>query len=349
MKSVSMLSSWKLVSLVGAFACTVLVACGDDDSDVFLTRPDAGSSKISSSSARSSSSSDRYSSSERSSSSVSPKSSSSETSVSSSARSSSSSYASSSSSSSIRSSSSSYASSSSYSSSISVAYAEPCRDENFDDCEYGTLIDERDGQSYKTVKIGDQWWMAENLNFAYLQPTKTLDSSSFCYDDDALNCEKYGRLYLWSAAMDSAAIYSDDGIGCGYEHDCSPAERVQGVCPQGWHVPTRGEFYVLYQSVGGTVDSVVAKKKLMAVDEWRNCGAGCTDSYGFTVLPVGYFDEKYEDLGTNALFWSSTPYYLGSSTNSAYYMYVNFYMGFGSDDEDKANTAKSVRCIKDKD
>lgn len=347
MKSVSMLSSWKLVALVGAFACTVLVACGDDDSDVFLTRPDAGSSKISSSSARSSSSSDRYSSSERSSSSVSPKSSSSETSVSSSARSSSSSYASSSSSSSIRSSSSSYASSSSYSSSISVAYAEPCRDENFDDCEYGTLVDERDGQSYKTVKIGDQWWMAENLNFAYLQPTKTLDSSSFCYDDDALNCEKYGRLYLWSAAMDSAAIYSDDGIGCGYEHDCSPAERVQGVCPQGWHVPTRGEFYVLYQSVGGTVDSVVAKKKLMAVDEWRNCGAGCTDSYGFTVLPVGYFDEKYEDLGTNALFWSSTPYYLGSSTNSAYYMYVNFYMGFGSDDEDKANTAKSVRCIKD--
>ena len=304
MESVSRLSSWKLLALVGAFACTMLVACGDDGSDVFLTRSDTESSDVSSSSAQSSSSSDRYSSSVRSSS----------------ARS---------------------------SSSISVAYAEPCRDEYFDNCEYGTLVDERDGQSYKTVKIGDQWWMAENLNFAYLQPTETRDSSSFCYDDDALNCEKYGRLYLWGAAMDSAAIYSDDGIGCGYIHDCNPAERVQGVCPQGWHVPTRAEFMVLYESVGGHDDNVVAKKKLMAVDEWRDCGAGCTDSYGFTVLPVGYFDEKYEDLGSNALFWSSTPYDEGSSTDNAYYMYVNFYMGFGTADKDDVNSAKSVRCLKD--
>ena len=85
----------------------------------------------------------------------------------------------------------------------------------------------------------------------------------------------------------------------------------------------------------------------MAVDEWRDCGAGCTDSYGFTVLPVGYFDEKYEDLGSNALFWSSTPYDEGSSTDNAYYMYVNFYMGFGTADKDDANSAKSVRCVKD--
>lgn len=326
MKSVSRLSSWKLLALVGAFACTMFVACGDDGSDVFLTRSDTESSDVSSSSAQSSSSSDRYSSSVRSSSSVTPQSSSSETRVSSS---------------------SSEISSSSYSSSISVAYVEPCRGEGFDDCEYGTLIDDRDGQSYKTVKIGDVWWMAENLNFAYLWPTANLDSSSFCYENDFSNCEEYGRLYMWSAAMDSAAVYSDDGIGCGYIHDCNPAERVQGVCPQGWHVPTRAEFMVLYESVGGYDDNVVAKKKLMAVDEWRDCGAGCTDSYGFTVLPVGYFDEKYEDLGSNALFWSSTPYDEGSSTDNAYYMYVNFYMGFGTADKDDVNSAKSVRCLKD--
>ena len=84
MKSVSRLSSWKLLAPVGAFACTMLVACGDDGSDVFLTRSDTESSDVSSSSAQSSSSSDRYSSSVRSSSSVTPQSSSSETSVSSS-------------------------------------------------------------------------------------------------------------------------------------------------------------------------------------------------------------------------------------------------------------------------
>ena len=56
----------------------------------------------------------------------------------------------------------------------------PCKTETEDLCEYGSLYDERDGQTYKTVRIGDQIWMAENLNYAYLQPTATLDSSSRC-------------------------------------------------------------------------------------------------------------------------------------------------------------------------
>ena len=63
------------------------------------------------------------------------------------------------------------------------------------------MKDDRDGQTYKTVKIGSQWWMAENLNYAYLQPTASEDSSSFCYNNLPENCEKYGRLYLWSAMI----------------------------------------------------------------------------------------------------------------------------------------------------
>ena len=55
-------------------------------------------------------------------------------------------------------------------------------------------MDARDGQIYKTVKIGNQVWMAQNLNYAYLQPTSELDSSSFCYEDSPENCKKYGRL-----------------------------------------------------------------------------------------------------------------------------------------------------------
>lgn len=100
----------------------------------------------------------------------------------------------------------------------------------------GILTDGRDGKKYKTIKIGEQVWMAENLNYAYLEPTAELDSSSFCYDNDPAMCKKYGRLYLWSAAMDSAGVLMNDGKGkgCGYGVKCGDAQfPVQGICPSG--------------------------------------------------------------------------------------------------------------------
>ena len=82
---------------------------------------------------------------------------------------------------------------------------------------YGEMTDERDGQTYKTVKVNDNvTWMAENLNYAYLQPTAELDSSSWCYFDTIEGCNRYGRYYLWSAMIDSAGIFSDKTKGCGY-------------------------------------------------------------------------------------------------------------------------------------
>ena len=116
-----------------------------------------------------------------SSSSVTPKSNDSETSVSSSSTKSSSSSAESSSSSQIG-----------------------CKTETEDNCEYGELKDDRDSQTYKTVKIGKQWWMAENLNYE--------GGDSYCYNDSAEYCEEYGRLYTWVSARDA--------------------------CPTGWHLPT---------------------------------------------------------------------------------------------------------------
>ena len=84
---------------------------------------------------------------------------------------------------------------------------------------YGELTDARDGQVYRTVEIGDQIWMAENLNYAYMVKTQELDSSSFCYGNKIENCEKYGRLYLLSEAVDSAALFSENGKGCGYDRN----------------------------------------------------------------------------------------------------------------------------------
>ena len=97
-----------------------------------------------------------------------------------------------------------------------------------------TLTDSRDGQTYKTVTIGTQTWMAENLNYE--------TANSYCYKDSAKYCAKYGRLYTWAAAMDSAGAWSSNGKGCGDGTTCSPTYPLRGVCPSGWHLPTVDEF-----------------------------------------------------------------------------------------------------------
>lgn len=81
--------------------------------------------------------------------------------------------------------------------------------------------------------------MAENLNYRYLEPNYKVDSSSFCYNDSIQYCEKYGRLYLWSAAVDGAGLFSDNAKGCGYGEHCEPILPVRepvpkaGICPIG--------------------------------------------------------------------------------------------------------------------
>ena len=119
-------------------------------------------------------------------------------------------------------------------SSSSLPLAIPCKDSTRDDCEYGSIIDERDGQIYKTVKIGSQWWMAENLNFE--------TEGSYCYDDLDGNCSTYGNLFRRSAAMDSAGVYSTNAKGCRAGVKCDLVYPVRGACPVGWHLPDSTEW-----------------------------------------------------------------------------------------------------------
>ena len=223
----------------------------------------------------------------------------------------------------------------------SVTYAIPCKTVEEDNCEYGTMTDERDGQIYKTVKIGDQWWMAQNLNFAYLQPTSELDSSSFCYDDSPSGCEKYGRLYLWSAAMDSAGLYGEKGKGCGYGKVCSRSSgSVQGVCPKGWHLPDSTDWNTLYAAVGGFMFS---GKYLKDTTDWKRNSS--TDAFGFSILPAGFRYAKggYNYMYEYAYFFSSTELDSGK-VSDAYFRYDNDHV-IGNDVA--KNLGVSVRCLKD--
>ena len=232
-------------------------------------------------------------------------------------------------------------------SSSSITTATPCNVDGVNNCVYGSLTDSRDGQTYRTVKIGGQVWMAENLNYRYLGPTATLDSSSFCYGDDSANCTKYGRLYLWSAAMDSAGVIKGNTAnGCGNASKCTPSGNVRGVCPQGWHLPSRDEWEVLFTTVGGWPTAGAKLKSTYGWNDYYGDRGNGDDAFGFSALSAGHRDNDgdYGSEGYYAYFWSSTEY----DGDGAYYMYTNFSKDSAYYQSDIENyEGFSVRCLKD--
>ena len=209
-----------------------------------------------------------------------------------------------------------------------------------------TLMDLRDSQIYRTVSIGDQIWMAENLNYAYIDVPYsyiafTSDSTSWCFGNALDNCTKYGRLYTWAAAMDSVGRWSTNGKGCGYETTCSPTYPVRGICPAGWHLPTQPEWETLFAAVGG---KSTAGEKLKSASGWSSSGNG-TDDYSFAALPADSRNDggSYLYKGYFAKFWSSSEVSGGTSYNiSLSYSDVKACL-----DKDYKINGFSVRCVKD--
>ena len=194
------------------------------------------------------------------------------------------------------------------------------------------FVDNRDGNRYRTVKIGNQIWMAENLNYKV--------DSSFCYNNQDSNCTKYGRLYTWSAAVGMPESE------CGLEHKCSlPSENVQGVCPQGWHLPSTTELEALLG---------VSRKNLESASDWHTCkvdekgnlinGDGnlnSTDECGFSALPARTRDNGSSNFDHTA-FWSSSEKGLLYASS----LEVNCGSGIVNERQLK-NVAYSIRCIQD--
>lgn len=216
----------------------------------------------------------------------------------------------------------------------------------------GSLYDDRDGKTYKTVKIGEQEWMAENLNY----DVQNYESSyrSWCYDNkdgkdgEVDNCQKYGRLYRWSVVIDSLTLTKDSAITCGHrslgEGSCSIPNKWKGICPTGWHVPTLKEWNDLIKYVGG---SDIAGKKLKSSEGWENLGGiNGTDEVCFSGLPVGYkLGTKFYDVSNNMKFWAANAY--EHSTVAAYAVQGHYrYEWFQSTTETVGPTAVAVRCIK---
>ena len=204
----------------------------------------------------------------------------------------------------------------------------------------GAFTDNRDGKRYRSVTIGRQTWMAENLNFNYKVTGSTY--GNWCYLNSADSCAKYGRLYSWAAAMDTITT------GCGYRKVCTASSgKVRGVCPTGWHLPSQAEWEALFTAVGGA-DSAAKKLKSTTgwASSWVSNGNG-TDAYGFSALPSG---EKYsvgnlyfESVGSSAPFWSSSE----TGQNNAYYAVLYEFVYAELNSYLKNYYGFAVRCIKD--
>ena len=202
----------------------------------------------------------------------------------------------------------------------------------------GTVKD-IDGNIYKTVKIGSQWWMAENLKVTHYRngdkiPCLTDDdewdrpTGAYCYyDNDTDNIGKYGMLYNWFAVNDERSI-----------------------APEGWHVPTDAEWQELVDYLGG--DSVAGgKMKSTGTIEggdglWLDPNEGATNESGFSALPGGYRYNHgvYDGLGINSYFWSSTE----SNGGNAWHRYMyNGNSDVYRDDSGWKQGGYSVRCVRD--
>jgi len=174
----------------------------------------------------------------------------------------------------------------------------------------GTFTDSRDS---KTYKVGEQVWMAENLNIEM--------GNSKCYDNNPENCQKYGRLYDWETAMKA--------------------------CPSGWHLPNANEWKPIVNLAGGEEK---AGKELKASSGWKDSEDGDkngngTDNYGFSALPGGYgnSDGGFNSVGSHGNWWSS----FEKDSDYVYDGGLSYnYEGVYYSSTDKSEL-RSVRCIKD--
>jgi len=194
---------------------------------------------------------------------------------------------------------------------------------------FGTLLDSRDGRSYRTVLIGNQTWMAENLKFR--NRTGSFDTIGTCYAFNADTCQKYGRLYSWAEATASPA----------------GAPASQGVCPSGWHLPSSAEWssLVAFAESDARVGSRQAGYALKSTTGWAsNHGL---DVFGFRALPAGRREAAgaFSNKGTLGNWWSST-----TSGGANVWLSV-MSIGNGSVDgvdmgSDVKTNGFSVRCLK---
>lgn len=207
----------------------------------------------------------------------------------------------------------------------------PDEDELYDST---SLTDSRDGNRYRTVAVGEDVWMSENLRFAAL--------GSFCYEDKDNRCRNYGRLYPWHVAMRLPEDFIENSL------DSTSLDAValehQGVCPDDWHIPRREEWLRLGEYAVSLRKGLGAALK--SRDGWAQGGEPVNNASGFNAIPAGsrYIDGEYAELGSSAYFWAAEG---GAGMGAVYWNLINSKDDFTTA-EDFEHSAFSLRCVKNK-
>ena len=211
-----------------------------------------------------------------------------------------------------------------------------------------TFTDTRDGKTYKQTQIGDQCWMAENLNY-----DQNSYGKDWCYKVRANNCNTYGRLYNWAAVLQGESPSGDNPSG------------VQGVCPDGWHVPSDREWKEMEMQLGMSQSEAEKFTNSRGTNEgskiagnailWKS-GSLTSDSEfgssGFTALPSSKsdygsdnsFSYFYNTIGEKAYWWTSI--YNSQATARARYLKYNSSNLLRTSFDKRYGL--SIRCVKDK-
>lgn len=182
--------------------------------------------------------------------------------------------------------------------------------QRFDTTQYKVLTDKRDGSKYKTIEIGSQEWMAENLRY------KPKEGKSWCYDNKDINCKKYGRLYDWNS--------------------------IDHACPSGWHIPSKAEWDELIEYVVERKSSEYIAHHFKSNKLWDD--SENTDEYGFNALPVGLrLNGSFTHFKKATNFWTGSSIYGQIVTRSLTSESGLFHWGSNS-----SESGLSLRCIRTK-
>lgn len=189
------------------------------------------------------------------------------------------------------------------------------------------LVDSRNNKTYPTVQIGNQCWMAQNINIG-ARATQNNNSiiEKYCYSNLESNCDIYGGYYIFNEAL-----------------QYSTTAPIQGICPTGWHVPSYNEWMILADYLKGT-STAGGTMKATGTTYWTAPNTGATNASGFKALPSGecaICTSNWVDIKDKGKFWSSSQ----SSTYNAWSIYLYYGSTKMTFEANSKTRGKPVRCL----